>query len=245
MHRSEHLFTRIYVLIAVLTLLADVLTGTVSYLYWGIKPCIMLSLGVYAWLRLGSLNSRFAVALMLAILASLAGDVLLMGGDAYFVGGLAAFLLAHVAYIYVFLRSHQNASEPGMLRRRPWLALAFVAYGGLLVMVLWPSLGSLWLPVCVYALVITLMALAALNRWQRVPHRSFTWVFLGALLFVVSDSLIALDKFSLEIPWAHGWIMLTYMAAQYLIVMGLLRGWVQGNKQLASEAGRKLGVNHG
>jgi uncharacterized membrane protein YhhN len=62
----------------------------------------------------------------------------------------------------------------------------------------------------------------ALNRKGRVNKRSFQLVFIGSLLFVISDSMIAVDKFYGEIPQAGFWIMLTYISAQYLIMRGLI-----------------------
>jgi len=62
----------------------------------------------------------------------------------------------------------------------------------------------------------------ALNRKDRVNSRSYLLVFIGSVIFVLSDSMIALDKFYRDIPLAGFLIMLTYISAQYLIMRGLL-----------------------
>ena len=77
------------------------------------------------------------------------------------------------------------------------------------------------IPVFVYTATILLMAIFALNRKDRVLEASFCPIFVGALLFILSDSLLAFDKFLVPIPYAGVFVMSTYMAAQYLIVEGV------------------------
>ncbi len=86
--------------------------------------------------------------------------------------------------------------------------------------VLYPNLKSFTIPVILYVIVISLMAIFALNRKNRVTPSSFKLIFLGAVLFVISDSFIALNKFLIQIPYNGVWVMLTYMLAQYLIAEG-------------------------
>ncbi len=78
--------------------------------------------------------------------------------------------------------------------------------------------------ILVYAISLVGMSLAALNRKGRVGMIEYRWVFLGSLFFVLSDSMIALNKFYFEdgFPYAGFWIMLTYITAQYLIMRGLI-----------------------
>jgi uncharacterized membrane protein YhhN len=77
-------------------------------------------------------------------------------------------------------------------------------------------------PVLLYALVITLMALSALFRYGRTSMKSFALVFGGSILFIMSDSLLAVNKFIEPLALADFWIMVTYIGAQYLIVSGIL-----------------------
>jgi uncharacterized membrane protein YhhN len=76
--------------------------------------------------------------------------------------------------------------------------------------------------VFVYTATIRLMAIFALNRKDRTPEASFYPIFVGALLFIMSDSLLALNKFLVPIPYAGVIVMSTYVAAQYLIVEGVI-----------------------
>lgn len=158
-------------------------------------------------------------ALALAVLASALalsalGDFFLALKDQqrYFVIGLASFLAAHIAYLVVFL---PRASVP-----EGWsLAAASAAVAAALIFVvrLAPRLGKMTVPVFAYFIVIMAMVVAALSV------REASWVVgMGAVLFALSDSLIAVRKFWQPLPGIGALIWATYCAAQYLIVFGLL-----------------------
>jgi len=185
------------------------------------KPLLMLLLGSYYFV---ASDKERSVAITGALFFSLAGDVLLLNDD-YFIGGLVAFLIAHVFYILAYSQ-HQffNDGQEGLRGiQRIRLAFPIVLAGTGLIVVLYPAIGDLRIPVMIYALVITLMVLKALFRYGRTNASSFTMVFSGAVLFMISDSMIAIDKFLDPFPAAHFWIMSTYIGAQFLIVEGLLR----------------------
>lgn len=150
-------------------------------------------------------------ALIAALLFCMLGDVLLaIDGNALFVYGLGAFLLGHLAYL-VNLRPFQRFYAALLL---PYLAVA-----GMIVSLMWPQLGVMTLPVLVYISVILTMSFAT---WCSA--RSNAWLILGGLLFISSDALIGLNKFYQPLPYAGTLIMLTYYAAQYLLVMGFIAG---------------------
>ena len=163
-----------------------------------------------------------------ALLFSWGGDVALMlaGGERlYFLLGLVSFLVAHVFYILAF-GEVRDMSAPVVLSRRPWLMIPLLAYFMGLVSVVFPALPSdMRVPVAVYTAVICAMVSFALARYRRVGDRSFALVFGGALLFMISDSIIAVNKFVCQghLPMAGAAIMSTYIVAQYLIVKGMWR----------------------
>ncbi|HET9487987.1 MAG TPA: lysoplasmalogenase [Chryseosolibacter sp.] len=183
------------------------------------KPLIMLSLGAY---YLTSVSERF-LTVILAVACSLAGDVFLMDAS-YFIAGLVSFLIAHIFYIFAYRQHRSDDFSENSLQGIHKIRLAFpiILAGTGLVVILFPVLGDLKIPVIVYAAVITLMVLTALYRYGKTNDRSYWFVFSGAALFFVSDSIIALNKFLFGIQYAHFWIMLTYCAAQYLIIEGLI-----------------------
>lgn len=155
--------------------------------------------------------------LLAALAGSLAGDVFLML-DGFFIPGLVAFLLAHIAYI---LRLRQDA--PWLASRR---ALAVVAAVGLGVYaVLWTGglPAALRLPVALYVCAIGLMAAQAFGRAAVRRDTPARLVAAGAACFMVSDALLAINRFVLPLPASALWVLGSYYAAQCLLVMGLLR----------------------
>jgi len=151
--------------------------------------------------------------LLLALALSWAGDVVL-SFPGFFVVGLSLFLLAHVAYIALFLRRGRRG------RRRPALpawTLMYVVWYIAFMLLLGPHLGALLLPVAVYGLVLGAMAALAGGLGGVVA--------LGGALFVVSDSVLALGRFlpGYEFALHDLVVMSTYLAAQGLIALGIVR----------------------
>ena len=149
--------------------------------------------------------------LALGLLISSCGDVLLGFGNRYFLAGLATFLCAHLVYIVLFLGR----------RRKPRSDVAFpllmaiygIAFGAWLA----PSLGSLRVPVFLYIAAILTMAAAAYRANYRSP-----WVLCGAILFVISDSLLGAGRFKTPVPLGGILVWCTYYAAQCAITLGVL-----------------------
>ncbi|WP_255437798.1 lysoplasmalogenase [Comamonas flocculans] len=167
-------------------------------------------------------NGRFSFKplhawLLLALGASLAGDVFLMLPDR-FIPGLVSFLLAHLAYIALFRRGSR------WLAQRAALA-ATLALGAGMYAFLWRGglPPELRLPVAVYVLAIVLMAAQAWARWQALRGPAPLCVALGACCFMLSDALLATSRFVQPLPWAPLWVLSSYYAAQLLIVAGVLR----------------------
>jgi uncharacterized membrane protein YhhN len=137
--------------------------------------------------------------------------------------GLGAFLIAHITYIvaYKYHVDEINGDElMGIHRVR--MAFPIILAGCGLVVVLFPHLGDLKFPVSVYALILVLMVLNALFRYNRTDRRSFWLVFFGAILFMISDALLAINKFLIDLPFSGLWIMTSYVFAQLLIIEGLI-----------------------
>ncbi len=198
---------------------------------WLTKPLLMPVLGWAFQVGVRREGGVFSNRIRMALLFSWLGDVWLMMvptlGPAWFLYGLGGFLLAHGSYMLAF--SGWSAGRPGWLRRRPWAAAPLVVYLVLLTAWWWSSLGGYRWPVVVYSLFITAMGLTALNLRERVPADIYRMLVAGAVLFILSDSLIAVDKFRQSVPGAGIWIMLTYTAAQYLLVRAAV-GMVVGRR---------------
>lgn len=153
-----------------------------------------------------------------------AGDILLLyasTNENFFLYGLAAFLLGHLFYIVSFIKFVRIQSNGKAL------ALLFyllpLSYAILLLAMLYPQLGDMMIPVFVYGIVISIMCGVAMWRWHKTDEASFSYVIMGAILFIISDSIIAINKFHTAFEWSGLLIMATYIIAQYLITVGLMK----------------------
>lgn len=186
------------------------------------KPLILLSLIAFFWHHTPD-RERSDTLFLGALIFSWLGDILLMfsdGGEIFFMLGLGAFLLAQVQYVLSF--SNEVRGKGGFVRRKPWLAIPFLAYGAYFVYLLYPNLDGLVIPVVLYSIVLVSMAIAALNRGGAVHPRSFSLIFIGALFFIASDSVLAFAKFNGAFPYSRVITMATYGVAQYFLVWGKL-----------------------
>lgn len=188
-----------------------------------IKPMIMVWMAGYFYLNLADKRARLVKPVLLAFFFSWLGDVLLLfSGNFFFLSGLVNFLISHLFYISVFSTTADGTKLP-LLRRNPAWTVPFVIFGISMLWVILPTVATMIKPALIlYTIVILTMAATALNRQGRVPAVSFALVLAGAALFVVSDSMIALNKFSVKFAHAGFWVMLSYISAQLLIMTGLL-----------------------
>jgi uncharacterized membrane protein YhhN len=181
-----------------------------------IKGLSIAVLAVDPWMLRPVPDRRCAWLLSAAVLASSAGDVLLdVDPERLFVPGLCAFLAAHLVYTALFATNRscwQSLKTP-----RRILLIAVPVYVFLISVWLVPDTGPLKIPVTIYIFAITAMTIAALGS-------RFGWrVAAGALLFLASDSLLAIAKFNGPFPARDYLVWGTYYAAQYLIVTGVLQ----------------------
>jgi uncharacterized membrane protein YhhN len=202
----------------------DVLALIMSWdtLHRTLKPFIMITIAAY---YLYSVRKEGpSIVVVGAIFFSWLGDVLLLfSGELYFMSGLGAFLLAHLCYIISY-RQHQTQNEDALMRiQKVRFSLPIILAGTGLLVVLWRHLGELRIPVFFYAVVLVMMVLHALARYGSTSLASFWLVFSGAMLFMVSDSILAINKFISASTRLAVFIMATYIAAQFLIIVGLIR----------------------
>ncbi len=148
--------------------------------------------------------------------------------ELFFLAGLVSFLITHVLYILSFKKDFANKNQSAILKSKPWLVLPVLgAYAGLLAILI-PTIQAnepdMLIPVLVYASVITIMVIFAINRWGKVSAASFGIVLAGALLFMFSDANIAINKFHTPFALAPLVIMSTYITSQYLFAYGTRKG---------------------
>jgi uncharacterized membrane protein YhhN len=208
------LFIALAVLSAILHMRAEYY-GPRSHVYI-FKPLTMLFIILVALEDRTHGISFYKYMIVAGLLCSLAGDIFLMLPSDRFVAGLSSFLIAHLFYIAAFSSSTRADSAMSLLA-----ALPFLLYGSVMLWILFPHLGRMKTPVLIYMLVILLMAWQALNSWMTNMQPGTLLAFLGALLFVASDSLLALNRFRHPFRSAHLLILSTYFTAQCLIALSV------------------------
>jgi uncharacterized membrane protein YhhN len=177
------------------------------------KPLTTLLLIVLAWSEREREADGYRAAIVAGLAASLAGDVFLMlPGDA-FTPGLVSFLVAHVCYLRAF-------TMDGGWRTSARVAPYAAAYL-LLMAVLLPNLGPLILPVVIYGAVLVSMGWQAAERAARRRSGPALRAALGGAVFIVSDSVLAIDRFVVPFHAATLVVMTTYIAAQWLIARSI------------------------
>ncbi|MGH7857324.1 MAG: lysoplasmalogenase, partial [Candidatus Binatia bacterium] len=147
-------------------------------------------------------------ALLVALVFSFLGDVFLMIPGDLFLWGLGSFLVGHLAYIVAFWMRPPGAPRPTEVPRGGVsLMLPIHFYAAATIAYLLPHLGDMRTPVLLYLAVIFAMGLTSVLRRGRVSSRSFWPVYAGACTFMVSDSIIALDRFVEPVPYGQVLIM--------------------------------------
>lgn len=190
------------------------------WLHWLAKP-LATALVIAAALAWPPITSRYRRRIVAGLICSLLGDVLLMWPADLFVAGLLAFLAGHLCFIAGFLGDSRFGTRP-----RAWLGCLLVAAANLAL--LWPSIPpALRVPVAVYALVLSSMGAQALGRaWTHAgsalaqPSRRAA---IGAVLFMLSDSLLAWNRFHGALPLALAWVLGSYYAALWFIARSVAR----------------------
>lgn len=178
------------------------------------KPLLMTSLAVVYLVSV----KKPSFWLLSALFFSFWGDVFLLDKTNFFVFGLGAFLVAHIIYIKIttsFL--HNDSAKRIITSAIPFLLL----FAGLLGLV-FNNLGEMLLPVIVYGITISTFGTAALLHYRQQKTIASSWLLLGAILFIASDSLIALNNFYSSKRLYDIAIIVLYAVSQYLIVRAII-----------------------
>lgn len=217
--RATHL---LIVLSALAAIAGAWLDGPWLWLHYIGKPLATLSILWLARSAQPAVDTRYRRAVLAGLVLSLVGDVCLMLPGDRFVPGLVAFLLAHVCYIVAFA-----PGSSGKARVLAFLVVAAIAAGNLAGLL--PRVdAALKIPVLAYVAVLATMAAFALARaWTptvaRALPRSARLAAVGAVLFMVSDSLLAWDRFAGGVPAPALLVLGTYYAAQWCIARSVQR----------------------
>ena len=216
---NKSLFLKGFLLIAAINLLLIVLDyGTITGL---LKPLLMPLLFLYVYYQEAFSTKKL---LLLGLTFSWIGDILLLfasRGELSFIAGLLSFLTAHVFYIYLFSKLGTTVAYKKNLVFWAGFIMILLYLQSLLAM-LSPKLGTLKIPVTIYAVAISIMLAFAWRGYFSWNPSSRFFILFGAMSFVASDSLLAINKFNSPFEYASFFIMVTYLAAQYGIVCGVV-----------------------
>jgi uncharacterized membrane protein YhhN len=196
---------------AIAAILSSVLGPDWHWLHYVSKPLATALLLVLVWRILLPISTRYKWAILTGLVFALCGDVFLMLPQDHFVAGLICFLITHCFYIIAL-------TSDARFGAKPLTFVACIVVASCMVWGLWASLApDLKLPVAAYALVLGLMAAQAISRAQFLSTRSARLAAIGAVLFMISDSILAYGKFRFDIPLQGLWVLTTYFAAQWFV----------------------------
>ncbi|MDG2194204.1 MAG: lysoplasmalogenase [Polaribacter sp.] len=179
------------------------------------KPLILTFLAVVYLASVKKANSWFVLGLFFSFL----GDVFLLSSEAnFFMYGLGSFLLAHIMYIKITAGFLKTTSKSSML----FVSFPFVIFLAGLLLLIKDNLGDMLFPVIVYGITISTFGAVALLNYIGEKSTENLWLFLGAIIFIASDSMIAINRFYESNELYGLLIMLTYIIAQYLICKAMV-----------------------
>ncbi|HUT07392.1 MAG TPA: lysoplasmalogenase [Candidatus Latescibacteria bacterium] len=197
---------------AVLTIWSD--TAGRRRLFHVSKPLTTVLVITVALIARTPVPAAYKTLILAGLLCSLLGDIALMFPEKWFTAGLVSFLVAHVFYILAFKPGPGRPLSVGVL-------VPFIIFGLLMFRFLAPSLGRLKFPVLVYMAAITAMAGLAAGRFVDGGGTRPLLAFAGAVFFLISDSVLAYDRFAKKLGPAQVIILGTYFPAQLLIALSI------------------------
>ena len=179
-----------------------------AYLFTPLATLLILFFAFSSW---RSRKDFYSLWITIGLFFSLFGDIALLWPASYFLPGLTAFAVTHFAYLIAFTRYAKFPARPPI-----WLLYLAMAVASLAF--LFPTLpNGLKAPVILYALLLASMAGQAMGRFFLLKTRPAQLAAIGGTFFLLSDLLLAFDRFRTPLPLASIWILLSYYLAQWLI----------------------------
>ena len=207
----EEIFLLVYIILSAVHIIGEVYEKiTIRYIT---KPMLMPILLLFYV----TATTTIWFGIISALICGCIGDILLMfKKEELFTFGLLSFLIGHIAYTATFV-SGATITIVGGIAIIPYILTIAILYKFLS-----PGLEKMKGPVVVYMIVIMTMSYTSLLRALNLMEMMAFIVVIGTILFIVSDGIIAVNKFKREIPHAQVLIMITYLCGQFLIVYGMI-----------------------
>ena len=187
---------------------------------------------VFHHMQLDGKYNTFSKLITFGLFFSWVGDIALMidKTGAFFIIGLGSFLIAHLGYSMGFYRNISHSDVSFNYKKATLYAIPFLLVTVPFFLYIKPGIpDGLIIPVLAYTSVITIMGMFSVWRFGHVNTKSFRWMFAGAVLFILSDCVLATNLFAIR-PEAFSEIakllagtnMLLYLSAQYMIAVGAI-----------------------
>jgi len=182
------------------------------------KPLTMMFVLLIAVRAEKTTSPRYKRMIALGLSLSLIGDVLLMLPVDLFLPGLIVFLLAHVVYLTAFWIDSPHGRGPG------WAPIPYMLYAVIVYSMLLPGLEEMTIPVLVYVIIINWMGWFALRRWLMLRQAAAGMAAAGAVFFIFSDTVLALNCFLQPFEAATALVLVSYYVAQWLLARSVESG---------------------
>ncbi|MBC8196549.1 MAG: lysoplasmalogenase [Candidatus Marinimicrobia bacterium] len=179
--------------------------------FFVLKPLTLISIIIMGVLSQNIDRNILNQLILIGILFSLLGDILLMFGKKEFLIGMGAFFLTHIFYINAFILDgfHLN-----------YIFIFFTSlFSILFYLFIYSSLNSHKIPVLIYSLAISTMLITSRSYFQLHDNINGKLILLGAILFTISDILLAIKQYKGEFPYCSTLVYLTYFSGQYFICL--------------------------
>lgn len=162
-----------------------------------------------------AVESNYKIFIVSGLLFSLIGDIFLIYPEQHFKKGLIAFLIGHICYIIAFTVSTDSPFTS-------WIFLPIVAVGAIYLRIILPYSGRMKIPIIIYVLIIMIMSWVAIERFHNDPTLRTILPAIGAVLFMISDAVLALNKFRKPFFSAELIILSTYFTAQWFLAVSVI-----------------------
>lgn len=189
------------------------------------KSALMFSLLIYFWDQTESQkDSKWVRYTTLAIVFTWIGDIMFLlyvKNFLFFFAGISAYFAAHIFLLFAFSKATFSEKIKFHFSIVPLIALAYTVLMGYLIV---PYLdGVIQVPISLYVLSTLFLVIYAWYRKPQTNTESFLWVFLGVILIVISDSVLAINRFSNTVPYAQYITTICFIVAHWLIINGLIK----------------------
>ncbi len=196
---------------AFLYIYTNSLYSKLKYLF---KPLTTILVITIACFQQSEGETVYGYLIIAGLVFSLFGDIFLMLPNDKFVQGLASFFVAHIFYIIAFSSGFGPFLELGYL-------IPAIIYASVFLWILIPKTGEMKIPVLVYAIVLMVFLWQALGRFYYLGNQASLYIIIGALLFVISDTILAYARFVKNFKISSTLIHVTYWGAQIFIALSI------------------------